>query len=121
MPFLITLILGGLSVRAKGPYAAALLGRIAESSQCKQLGVIPAGLAGKVPVSKQKQGCGDRWVLVLNIARDWSAVVGQAAVLAAEITVLVFGCVCVCELSAVGSLGKRAESVPLVKQISVSH
>lgn len=33
---------------------------------------------------------------MLNIARDWSAVVGQAAVLAAEITVLVFGCVCVC-------------------------
>lgn len=28
---------------------------------------------------------------MLNIARDWSAVVGQAAVLAAEITVLVFG------------------------------
>lgn len=28
---------------------------------------------------------------MLNIARDWSAVVGQAAVLAAEITVPVFG------------------------------
>lgn len=52
--------------------------------------------AGKVPVSKQEQGCGDRWVLVLNIAKDWSAVVGQAAVLVAEITVLAFGCVCVC-------------------------
>lgn len=65
---------------------------------------------------------------MLNIARDWSAVVGQAAVLVAEITVLVFGCVCVCvcvswcELSAVSRLlGKRAESVPLDKQISVSH
>lgn len=31
-------------------------------------------------------------------------------------------CLCVwCELSAVRSLGKRVESVPLVKQISVSH
>lgn len=63
---------------------------------------------------------------MLNIAKDWSAVVGQAAVLVAEITVLVFGYVCVCvswyELSAVSrSLGKRAESVPLDKQISVSH
>lgn len=80
--------------------------------------------AGKVPVSKQKQGCGDRWALVLNIASDWSAVVGQAAVLVTEITVLVFGCVCVswCELSALSrSLGKRTGSVPLVKQIPVSH
>lgn len=61
---------------------------------------------------------------MLNIARDWSAIVGQAAALVAEITVLVFGCVCVswCELSAVSrSLGKRTESVPLDKQISVSH
>lgn len=28
---------------------------------------------------------------MLNIARDWSAVVGQAAAVVAEITVLVFG------------------------------
>lgn len=62
---------------------------------------------------------------MLNIARDWSAVVGQAAALVAEITVLVFGYfffLSWCELSAVSrSLGKRAEYVPLDKQISASY
>lgn len=82
--------------------------------------------AGKVPVSETRARMWDRWALVLNIARDWTAVVGQAAVLVAEITVLLWLCVCVCvswcELSAVSrSLGKRTESVPLDKQISVSH
>lgn len=54
-----------------------------------------------------------------NIARDWSAVVGEASVLVAEITVLEFGYVLwlgggfffwsCCELSAVSrSLGKSA-------------
>jgi len=64
---------------------------------------------------------------MLNIARDRSAVVGQAAAPVAEITVLVFGfiffvCVSWCELSAVSrSLGKGAKYVPLDKQISASY
>lgn len=51
--------------------------------------------AGKVPVSETRARMWDRWALVLNIARDWTAVVGQAAVLVAEITVLLWMCVCV--------------------------
>lgn len=55
--------------------------------------VSPLGLrsAGRVPCSKKEQGCGPGQALVLNIARDWSTVVGEAAALVAEITILVFG------------------------------
>lgn len=54
---------------------------------------ITSGLrsAERVPRSKKEQGCGCDQALVLNIARDWSAVVGEAAVLVAGITILVFG------------------------------
>lgn len=55
--------------------------------------VSPLGLrsAGRVPRSKKEQSCGGGQASVLNVARGWSAVVGEAAALVAEITILVFG------------------------------